>query len=429
MIRQLSDVEVAKYKAVAENASKSALDYASLHGYESWMHALQSAQEEARQSRENEIEAKKQTGYVIEELKRMTLCKERAELETKQVVARYGGLSMTQLIFPSEMENMDAEENPIKEHQKQNAAGDSSSFFSSFRRKLKEKFNSFTETKKDYNDGSDQDEPVAKNRLPSTRKQPNVPMSATRNVPTSNIRVEGSPASGKSLQSPTYSPPILDSKSPTNSPPKISTQSPSTSPQLSMPSRRNTMLDEHKYSHSSAHRKKSTQSTSVAGHEETDKMTFANGFQKQQHVETAHKQELSDDKITATRSQMKDARSKKEDTSELSSHSTNKWESRTSRPSSADSGSIQSSSSRDVHEGRLPAQYQNFRARQSNLTTIPKLSFSTPRQSDPGMRYLMRRDMSITDPLQCAWLQKASGLIVERCIGTGFMCMTSHDVD
>ena len=105
--------------------------------------------------------------------------------------------------------------------------------------------------------------------------------------------------------------------------------------------------------------------------------------------------------------------------SDHSSRTTDKAESRSSkgssRPSSADSGSLQSA--REVHEGRLPAQYQLFRTRQSNSTAISKLCIATPRHSDAsGPRYHMRRDVSITDPTQCIWLQKASGPLTDRCI-------------
>jgi hypothetical protein len=426
MIRQLSDIEVAKYKAVAENASKSALDYASLHGYESWMHALQSAQEEARKSRENEIEAKKQLGYVIEELKRMTLYKERAELETKQVVAKYGGLSMTQLIFPSEMENMDANENTIEGDQKHKAEVESSSFFSSFRRKLKEKFNSFKETQMDDDQASDVEDTMAKSRSPLIKKQSYMPVSKTRSAAASSaassIKTESSLLpKGQLTQSPTYSPPMLRAKSPTNSPPKLTTQSLMNSPQKQLPGHRNVVSDEPKQSNSSVNRAKGL--PILTGYEATTNTTLANGFQRQMHVPKLHEQDPSEKIISSRASQVdnkkdknslvNDHRSKRDDTSEYSSRSTNRGESYSSRPSSAESGSIQSA--REIQEGRLPAQYQNFRARQSNLTTIPKLSFSTPRQSDlAGMRYQMRRDFSVTDQLQCAWLQRASGPVVER---------------
>jgi hypothetical protein len=417
MIRQLSDVEVAKYKAVAENASKSALDYASLHGYESWMKALQSAQEEARQSRENEIEAKKQTGYVIEELKRMTIYKERAELETKQVVARYGGLSITQLIYPSEMENMDGGESPnflqnsIKDGQKQNTTGDSTSFFSSFRRKLKEKFGSFAETKED--DVAHNDEYVDNTRWRSSEKRPNPPTMSARNV--------SAPASSpprKLSQSPAYSPQAL------HSPQQVLTHSPLQSPSKVLPTRGIAVSDEPQSSKSSLNRLKISP-ISPLGHDNATKTPPQNGFQTKQYSANPYEHDAStkilatlrvDESNTASRSQKTDQRLQKYGVTEYSARPTHKGDSNSSRPSSADSGSMQSA--REVCEGRLPAQYQNFRARQSNMTTkIPKLYFVTPKQTDPSSaRYQMRRDVTITDPLQCSWLQKSSGPLMERCI-------------
>ncbi len=368
LIRQLSEVEVAKYKAVAENASKNALDYASLHGYESWMQALKSAHEEARLSRENEHEAIKQTGYVIEELKKMTMYKERAELETKQVMLRYGGLSMKQLIYPSEM-NIDEAQNllisPSQEPKQQNAAEDSSSFFSTFRRKLKEKFGSLSQ-KKEEDRTSNDDSIEPKTRFQTVdrmtgmafarksdvidKQHARLPIALTKNVAVSA----------------TKSTEFLHPNS---------TQSPKHSPQKLSPSRANALgVPQLSKLHVSPMK---SSPTSISGHEDSN---FP---------------------------------------SDHSSRTTDKAESRSSkgssRPSSADSGSLQSA--REVHEGRLPAQYQLFRTRQSNSTAISKLCIATPRHSDAsGPRYHMRRDVSITDPTQCIWLQKASGPLTDRCI-------------
>ena len=398
LARQLCDVEVAKYKAVAENASKSALDYTSLHGYESWMKALKSAQEEARLAKANEIEANKQVGYVIEELKRMTMYKERAELETKQIMLRYGGLSMKQLIYPIDINTDEAEkllENPIGAFKKEDKAN-SSSFFSSFRRKLTEKFSSFSSKQED---AELPDATAAPNqRVQPIGKQAPVPSATTRN---------------------SYeSPPILSTGQSKLSPPKLSTQQGSKS-MAPLPQSQSPPVN-----------RRSTISSSSVGNDDAHMLATVAGFHKQQFVSPKPREQdtsakklsnspsLMDHKLAAARNPLSNQHSLKDDASDQSHSSrTSAGGSLPSRPSTADAGLSQSA--KEVHEDRLPAQYQIFRARQSNLAVIPKLAFATPRQLDSSVpRYHMRRDVTITDPTQCAWLQKAAGPLIERYILT-----------
>ena len=347
----------------------------------------------------------------------MTIYKERAELETKQVVARYGGLSIKQLIYPSEMENLEGGESPnfvqnsIKDGQKQNATGDSSSFFSSFRRKLKEKFGSFAETKED--DEARNDESVDNARWRSSEKRSNPPLTSVRNV---SAPASSPLANGKLSQSPAYSPQAL------HSPPKVLAHSPLQSPSKVLPTRGIAVSDEPQSSKSSLNRLKNSPISPLV-HDNATKTPPQNGFQTKQYSTNPYEHDAStkilatrvDESNAASRSQKTDQRSQKYGSTEYSARPTTKGDSNWSRPSSADSGSMQSA--REVCEGRLPPQYQNFRARQSNMTMIPKLSFVTPKQTDPSSaRYQMRRDVSITDPLQCSWLQKSSGPLMERCI-------------
>jgi hypothetical protein len=418
LVRQLSEVEVAKYKAIADNASKKSLDYASLHGYESWMQALQSAQEDARRSRENELEAIKQTGYVVEELKKMTMYKERAELETKQVISRYGGLSLKQLIYPSEMSTAESvnllvePSNELKQHDK---TDDSTSFFSTFRRKLKQKFSNISKKEDDRASHKNEIEPDARLQMmdrqaesaiirksPVSDNQARLPLPIARQASVLTPKVDGSPlAFGKLKQSQKRSPQLL-------------------------PSRGN-IFDESPLSKSPANHMKHSP-TSSSGYEGQKMISDNDAFQLQQPVSRSREHDVTakiesnrssraEYKSVAPRNSGTDQSSIKDDTTDHSSRTTNRAESHSSkgssRPSSADSGSLQSA--REVHEGRLPPQYQFFRTRQSNLTVIPKLSLATPRYSEAsGARYHMRRDVSIKDPTQCAWLQKASGPLAER---------------
>ena len=398
LVRQLSDVEVAKYKALAENASKSSLDYASLHGYESWMQALESAQEDARQSRENEQEAMKQTGYVIEELKKMTIYKERAELETKQVMLKYGGLSIKQLMYPTEM-NIDSAqyllEKSIKDIKPNNTSTDSSSFFSSFRRKLKEKFSSFAGKEEDNAMNAEDISP--KIPSPSIQRRAQVHVAISRNAQVATLKNEGSP-----LQ------------------PERKTHSPTNSPQKASPLHGNSLHDLPLSSRPSVSVANSSPSRTISHEDSKGRNSYSKQVSRPNEHDASEKMSPKSQvvqKSIAERNLKLSERYIKDDNSEHSSRTTNKSESHTSRPSSADSGSMQSE--RGINESRLPTQYQAFRARQSNTTAIPKLSFATPRNSDvSGPRYQMRRDISITDPIQCIWLQKASGPLIERCTRT-----------
>lgn len=433
-MRKISEVEIAKYKAAAENASKNSLDYASLHGYESWMQALQSAQEEARNSKERQREAEKHTSYVVEELKRMTMYKERAELETKQVMLQYGGLTMKQLIFPAEMNIEEAQnllQNPVKEEHASNSAQEnSSSFFSSFRRKLKEKFSSLTQKQ----DGSEQssEDAALDVRAPLAARPAQVPATTKRIASASASKPESSPLAGGQF-------PAFSKTSPQNSkttqrrntisPTSIGSLSsspkhlPTTPQQHASPNQNwNTTSDEPQLLSASEDRQKSSSSALSRMHNRQNEFMMADEGRLQLMRAKTGEDNKNILQKTSTRAEHKTAVLREPIMHhhsakgfETDQHLSIKTDSQSSRPSSADSGSM--SSSRDLNDVRLPAQYQMFRARQFNPTIIPKLSFSTPRSSDSaGSRYQMRRDVTITDPSQCLWLQRASGPISERCV-------------
>jgi hypothetical protein len=333
------------------------------------MKALKSAQEDARLAKENEIEAQNQTGYVIEELKRMTMFKERAELETKQVMLRYGGLSMKQLIYPSEM-NVDEAENllenpigPFKNEVNSNSKEDSSSFFSSFRRKLTEKF-SFS-TKKEIV-VMREDITAPKYQVQSFGKQVPLHFSTTKNTSESPTKNESS---------------LFSVGQSTNSPPKLSTKQRSKSIS-NLPQSQSPPVD-----------RKSSPIASSLGNENPIGFAAVAGSPKQWHALPKSRDQDTSAKVlphTPSRIDNKSVSASARnpsgtqhaltgDASDRSSR-TSTGGSQSSRPSIADAGSWQSA--KEVREDRLPVQYQSFRARQSNLASIPKLAFQTPRQLD-----------------------------------------------
>jgi hypothetical protein len=341
----------------------------------------------------------------------MTMYKERAELETKQVMLRYGGLSMKQLIYPSEM-NIDAAQdllvNPIlKQH---NTADDSSSFFSSFRRKLKEKFSSLSQ-KHEERTSYDENEAKIRSQLidrqadaafsrssPVHEKQVRMPVAVIRKSSVSARKIDDSPLANEKL-----------AVSPSNSPQNTSTS-------------HGHVIDMQQLSKSPALNRLKNSPTLASGYDDPHKSVSSVKIA----TNNASRAEYRSAAIQnpGMKHSLKDAVS---DNSERTHKAESISSKGSSRPESADSGSLHSS--REAQEGRLPAQYQFFRKRQSGSTAVPKLSLMTPRQSDiAGPRYHMRRDVSITDTTQCIWLQKASGPLSDRCVACGLHILDTESL-